>query len=184
MSLPFCPYDDYLCVFNGYRLPEAAKLWRIVQDELPVEIHTPHLSTVQACLLYLQRPPTTETSAAADTPFVWSLMASVVAQATSMGLHLDCKEWNLPSWEKRLRRRLWWAILVEEKFRSMVRGVPSLISEEQWDVADLIDEDFVFSGQAEDQTTGNLGPSGDTYCSPFRLLAKLALIMGDIHTAF
>lgn len=180
-ALPFCPYDDYLCVQNGYRLPEAANLWRIVQDELPVEIHTPHLSTIQACMLYIQRPPTLGTTAAADTPFVWSLFGSVVAQATSIGLHLDCRGWHLPAWEKRLRRRLWWAIFIEDKFRCMLRGVPSLISDDAWDVSELTDEDFTLSYRAPNTVIDqDCGLSSTN----FHHLASLALTMADIHTAF
>ena len=182
IALPFSHHDDYLSIQNGYKLPAAASLWRIVQDELPVEVHTPHLSNIQACLLYVQRPPTDGTTAAADTPFVWSLFASVVAQATSMGLHLDCQAWRIPAWEKRLRRRLWWAIIIEDKFRAMLRGVPSLIAEELWDVAELTDQDFVVLSALDDSHHNK--DFLDAQCTGFRSLASLSLIMAAIYTAF
>jgi hypothetical protein len=184
-ALPFCPYDDYLSVANGYRLPDDAELWRILQEELPMQIHTANLSTIQACLLYLQRPATKGTSAAADTPSMWALTASVVAQATSLGLHVDCRNWDIPPWEIRLRRRIWWAIFIDEKFRSLRRGVPSIIGDDDWDVSKLDDdEDFHGAGLAPATLSADTEVRSRHDFSQFRTMADLALIVADVYRSF
>lgn len=149
-------------------------------------MHTPHLSVVQASLLYLQKPRR-GSSAAADTPFKWSFMASLVALSTTLGLHLECKEWAIPRWEKRLRRRLWWLVYSEEKWRSLLLGMPSLISEDQWNVSDLDDEDFLLDQSISiahvsmrDQEQQTLQPR----CEHFRHLVSLVQIGDDVYRGF
>lgn len=187
-TLRFSPYDDYLCVSNSYEVPQATKLWRIVQQELAKEMHTPHLSVIQSSLLYVQKLPTGPGSAAADTPFIWSLMASIVAQANSIGLHLECQNWYIPAWEKRLRRRLWWAIFSEEKWRSMLRGVPSIINDEQWDVSELGDDDFIFASGLDISIANGeetlAAAQSEKKGMRFRHHVSLTLILANIYNAF
>lgn len=151
-------------------------------------MHTPHLYVLQSSLLYIQKLPNGPSSAAADTPYIWSLMASIVAQANSIGLHLECQSWYIPPWEKRLRRRLWWAIFSEEKWRSMVRGVPSIINQDQWDVSELTDEDFAVITRLESTNTNDAittsTASSDTKGMRFRYLVSLSLILSAIYDAF
>lgn len=33
-----------------------------------------------------------------------------------MGLHRDCSEWSLPLWEKKLRKRLWWMLVLADRW--------------------------------------------------------------------
>jgi hypothetical protein len=49
---------------------------------------------------------------------------------------------GLPAWERRLRRRLWWVVYAEDKWRSLMMGRPPYIREDEWDVTDLDDDDF------------------------------------------
>lgn len=184
-SLIFCPYDDHLCVSNVYTRPSTAKMWRLVYEETIREIHTPHLSVVQAALLYLHKPRTEARSAAADTPFHWSFMGVILGLSSSLALHLDCQDWLIPPWEKRLRRRLWWMIYVEEKWRSLLGGFPTLISDDQWDVSELtkddffIDEDFRLEVSTDVNESETLGDSVH-----FRYLVKLSQIVEDVHRSF
>ena len=63
----------------------------------------------------------------------------------------------------------------------MLRGVPSLISDDDWDVSELTDEDFILSDCAPD--TGSDQKYGLSSTN-FPHLASLALILASIHTAF
>ncbi|OAP56818.1 hypothetical protein AYL99_08930 [Fonsecaea erecta] len=190
-SLVYCPHDDHLCVSKVYHQPSATKIWRIVYEEMFREIHTPHLSLVQAMLLYLQKPRTGQSSVACDTPFHWSLMSMLMALSTSLALHLDCQAWNIPAWEKRLRRRLWWMVYVEEKWRCLLGGYPSLIHGDQWDVAELTEKDFVIDRVDDDCHRANNGDrsnrgnswvveSGERFCQ----LAQLSIISEEVYSSF
>lgn len=44
--------------------------------------------------------------------------------------------------ERGLRKRLAWALYMEDQWCSLVHGRPSLISKAHWAVRDLIEEDF------------------------------------------
>ena len=182
-SLAFSAYDADLCVLKAYQKPPTSQLWRLVYEEISREIHTPRLSVLQACLLYLQKPRTALNSAAADTPFTWSFMASTVGLANTLGLHIDCQDWRIPAWEKRLRRRLWWTVYSEEKWRSLLYGRPTLISRDQWEVSHLQDDDFLVdsSGSNDHDVISQFSPECELH---FRHLTTLAEIGDDIYQSF
>ncbi|OGM50055.1 fungal specific transcription factor domain protein [Aspergillus bombycis] len=139
---PFTKFDEYLSVLNAYSTPPTEQLWRIVWEILLQEIHTPHLAALQAGLLYLHKAPGKSQSAVADSASVWSFVGLLVGLATSLGLQLECGPMGLPAWERRLRRRLWWAIYAEDKWRSLLMGRPPYIRHDEWDVTELDDNDF------------------------------------------
>lgn len=173
-ALPFKIHDPELVLCGVYDGQLCDKLWRMVYQLIIQGIHTPHLSILQACLLYLQRLPVGSQSALADSPFLWSFLGTTVGLASSLGLHLEPQPWGIPAWEKRLRRRLWWAVYVEEKWRSLLIGRPPFIDREEWDVQTLDDIDFVVDGQDESHEYG----------APFRSFTKLAIIADNIHQTF
>ncbi|EXJ85371.1 hypothetical protein A1O1_05735 [Capronia coronata CBS 617.96] len=185
-ALPFASHDPHLCVQNVYDKPSENQIWHIALEDISREIQAPRLSVLQAGLLYLQKARR-GSEAAADTPFKWSFMAFLVGLATSLGLHLDCRDWLIPPWEKRLRRRLWWLVYTEEKWRCLLLGRPSLIGPEQWDVSELDDEDFV----TEDDLAALVPeqpawwpPTHVEQCTHFRYLSRLAQTADDIYRAF
>lgn len=181
-ALPFAGHDDYLCVLNTYNSTPVDRLWRIVYELLAEEIHTPHLSALQAGLLYIHKPLVDESRCAtADTPFVWSWVGSMVGLACSLGLHIECRMWGIPAWEKRLRRRLWWAVYAEDKWRSLLMGRPPLIRREEWDVSELDAADFVHQTHGGAQGHSGIGEKMEV---PFRFLVDLAQIAETIHDSF
>ncbi|KAL4932556.1 uncharacterized protein BDV17DRAFT_300677 [Aspergillus undulatus] len=142
-ALPFVKFDDWLSIVYAYQPPPTAQLWRFTLDIILEEIHTPHLSVLQAGILYFHIPPESSQQAAlADTPFVWSFVGMMVGLASSLGLQLECRPMGMPLWERRLRRRLWWAIYSEDKWRALLMGRPPYIRHDEWDVSDLDEGDF------------------------------------------
>lgn len=148
---PFAKFDEYLCLVNAYTQSPTDQLWRMVLELLLQEIHTPHLSVMQAGLLYLHKPLKGNESALADSPFIWSFVGLLVGLASSLGLTLECRPMGLPVWEKRLRRRLWWAIYSEDKWRCLLMGRPPYIRHDEWDVTNLDDQDFSLDRLSDDQ---------------------------------
>jgi len=103
-GLPFMVYDDVLSTTLDLTVPSPHVPYQICWLAITHEIYTPHLSTLQSCLLLLQR--VRDDRYVMDSPFDWSLLAWTVSQ--SLGLSTDCSSWQgIPAWEKRLRRRLW-----------------------------------------------------------------------------
>lgn len=182
-ALPFKVHDPELVIFGMYDDSLSDRLWRVVYEIILQEIHTPHLSVLQACLLYLQRLPSGSQSALADSPFIWSFLGSTVALAASLGLHLEPRPWGIPTWEKRLRRRLWWAVYLEDKWRSLLIGRPPFIRREEWDVKDLDDADFAIDG-LDDADIRILFQEQQEDGAIFKSFTKLAQVVDDIHQTF
>lgn len=95
----------------------------------------------QSCLLLLQR--LNDDRYIMDTVFRWSLQGWTVSLVQGLGLSADCSNWGgLSSWEKRLRRRLWWAVYVADKWSFVSAGLSSHIKNEDFDVMPLTIRDF------------------------------------------
>ncbi|KAK9376140.1 uncharacterized protein V1513DRAFT_483751 [Lipomyces chichibuensis] len=56
--------------------------------------------------------------------------AAVVAAAVELRLHVDCSEWDIPGWERALRKALWWSICIRDAWTVMrFIGTPKVLSE-------------------------------------------------------
>ncbi|KAL2834573.1 hypothetical protein BJY01DRAFT_239150 [Aspergillus pseudoustus] len=164
-ALPFAKFDESLSLVYAFQPPPAAQLWRLSLDLILEEIHTPHLSVLQAGILYLHKPHEgPQQSSVADTPFHWSFVGMMVGTAAALGLQFECRPMGMPLWERRLRRRLWWAIYSEDKWRALLFGRPPYIRLDEWDVTDLDESDF--EGAPADR---------------FMRIAKMARIGDDIQ---
>jgi hypothetical protein len=111
--------------------PDIKELQRLARKSL-ADLHRPKLSTVQAGLLLSQHP-------GCDS---WVLTAQLVAIAQDLGLHLDCSGWKIPPWERGLRKRLAWALYMQDKWGSLVHGRDSHITRSNWAVRPLTEGDF------------------------------------------
>ena len=180
-ALPFMIYDDYLSTMLDVDPPSAQALYRMAWTAITHEIHTPHLSTLQSCLLLLQRDNTDQFVQCS--PFQLSLMAWTVGLAQILGLSTDCSTWQrVPPWEKRLRRRLWWATYVLDKWTLLTAGITSHIKEDDFDVLPLTAADFVSDAD------GDVPDSPLSYASyelpHFSHLVQLTILLSDIQCAF
>jgi hypothetical protein len=143
-GLPFMVYDDVLSTTLDLTVPSPHVPYQICWLAITHEIYTPHLSTLQSCLLLLQR--VRDDRYVMDSPFDWSLLAWTVSLAHTPGLSTDCSTWQgIPAWEKRLRRRLWWATYVMDKWSFMSVGLSTHIKNEDFDVLQLTSTDFISS---------------------------------------
>jgi hypothetical protein len=136
---------DYDRELSSKSPPDGARLIKVATKTLTSVIHRPKISTVQAGLLLLQR-------SGGDS---WPLTAQIVAVAQELGLHRDCASWNIPDWEKGLRRRLTWAIYMQDKWGSLVYGRPSHITPSGWHASPLQLADFPESAADEDEKEGS-----------------------------
>lgn len=112
--------------------PDLKELERLARVTLADAMSRPKLSTVQAGLLLSQRPEGDQ----------WAPTAQLVAIGQELGLHLDCSNWKIPPWERGLRKRLAWALYMQDKWGSLVHGRPSHVFASNWAVQPLSPNDF------------------------------------------
>lgn len=136
------------------------------QSAVP-NFHTPSLSVVQALLLLVQRRPTNKH--VADTPAKWVMMSTAVSIAQALGLNVDPSDWPLPLWEQKLRKRLAWAVFIQDKWLSLNFGRSSHLNNDDWDVDDLTLDDLETPDQAEEARSQH-----------FLCLCRLSDIVDDI----
>ena len=171
-ALPFSAWDDKLCVEDVYSSPSTDVIWRIAHRCFAKEMSCARLSTVQAAILLLHRPVSSQF--VADPPTSWASVTSALAVAQSLGLHMDPRDWDLPQWEIRLRRRLWWTLFVEEKWRALTYGRPSHINRDDWHVTAPTDMDFELDFETPSQPVVN----------QLLLMASLTMIVDKIYQSF
>ena len=108
------------------------KLDELAFHMLSASLARPTLATIQAGLLLMHKP-TVDSKA---------LNAQLASAAYDLGLHLDCSHWALSAKERSLRKRLAWALCMQDKWCSLIHGRPSLVSPDHWAVGELDPEDF------------------------------------------
>lgn len=174
-ALPFIIYDDVLCVQEVH--PSlASELWGIAWAVLQLEPDV-RLATVQASLLVLQRQVRDDFFT--DASFDWRLCSMLLANCQTIGLNRDPSSWTiLPTWERRLRLRLWWAVVITESWTSFGQGMPSHLNMDDADVSLLEADDLIEDGIDDDFR--NDKPEE----SRFLHLILLTLILRGIHQAF
>ena len=142
LALQYWTYDDAL---SGATKPDMEDLEKLARKALGDTIHRPKLSTVQAGLLLLQH---TDTDSA-------ELTAQLVSVGYGLGLHLDASDWNIPDWEKGLRKRLGWGLYMQDKWGSLGSGRPSLINSSNWVLQPVTNSDFPENAAHEDDQAGS-----------------------------
>jgi len=182
-ALPFMLYDDLLATTIVHSPPPAHQLFRTAWLATTQELHTPRLATLQACLLLLQRAPTNRYTT--DTPWKTSLVGWTVSLAQILGLQRECADWTtIPAWEMSLRKRLWYGVMIMDKWASLGAGMPSHIRNEDWDVLPLTESDIEILNL--DETANSLSGSLETESEThhFRLLSELTMILNDIMDSY
>lgn len=170
-ALPFAIYDEALYTLLP-RPPSTQKLYRICWLALWQEFHAPTTYTLQACLILQHQLPTNPVLS--DTAFKWSLMSTAVSVAQTIGLHREPSSWHLvPVHERKLRRRLWWALHTMEKWFALARGMPSHITEDEFDVEALDTQDLEGSFSTTDDTRAH-----------FESLVSLTAILSEVQQTF
>ncbi|KAJ5692638.1 hypothetical protein N7462_002061 [Penicillium macrosclerotiorum] len=160
---------------QAVRRPEASRLestaLKLLTDSLPF----PSISTIQAGLLLTQK----------STLATASLNGQLVTAGFELGLHQDCSTWRMKTWEKGLRKRLAWALYMQDKWSSLVHGRPSQIFSFNWTVKDLVEQDFsdaFLSGtdSAHDEAAVGHGPL--LFCHMVALTTILSDILDRFYT--
>ncbi|KAF7713777.1 Fungal Zn(2)-Cys(6) binuclear cluster domain-containing protein [Penicillium ucsense] len=157
------------------RRPDAQRLesaaLKLLVDSLPY----PSISTIQAGLLLTQK----------STLATASLNGQLVTAGFELGLHQDCTTWRMKTWEKGLRKRLAWALYMQDKWSSLVHGRPSQIFAFNWTVKDLVEQDFsdaFVSGTNSVHDDGDVGHGPLLFCHMVALTTILSDILDRFYT--
>lgn len=184
-AFPFYVHDPTLQLSTAFGGTPIDALWTLVYELIVENIHRPKLAVVQAAVLFMHQPPKGRAQALADGPMIWSFWASIVGLSNSLGLHLDCRRWGIPAWEKRLRRRLWWAIYLEDTWRSFLSGRPPVICTNEFDLSELDETDFIHNLASTQRS--NMTPvsaiSNTRECI-FPHIARLTVLVTEIYQTF
>jgi hypothetical protein len=120
-----------------------------------------------------------------DSAFRWSLLGWTISLAKSLGLSTDCSDWQgIPAWEKRLRKRLWWATYVVDKWSYMSAGLTPLIKNEDFDVLPLTSIDFMSSDMEGLQKQEAIRDDMIHENSHFYHLVTLSIILSDVIDSY
>ncbi|KAI5461827.1 fungal-specific transcription factor domain-containing protein [Mariannaea sp. PMI_226] len=171
LALNWWTYDAELATLPK---PDALKLEDVAMRAWAEVVHRPKLSTIQAGLLLLQRPKRNS----------WTLTTQLVGIGQDIGLHLDCSHWSIPTWEKGLRKRLAWALFMQDKWGALVHGRPSHIHYPDWLVQPLTVEDFPENAVDENDEDGSaeVEKGRILFCEMVKLTEILSEILSTFYT--
>ena len=156
-------------------MPSVEALEEVGFRSLSNAMQRPKLSALQAGLLLLQRQHSN----------AWGLTVQLVTLAQDLGLHLDCSSWSIPLWERRLRRRLAWALYIQDKWSGLIYGRPSHIQANDWAVQPLTKADFVEDVAAQNVDTAEHDDAEDEeHGLIFMQMIELTSIMGEVINTF
>ncbi|KLJ13373.1 hypothetical protein EMPG_11688 [Blastomyces silverae] len=165
------------------RKPDAARLEMMATRLLNESLARPHISTVQAGLLLSQK-------STLNTP---TLITQLVTAGYDLGLHQDCSTWKITSWERGLRKRLAWALYVQDKWCALVHGRPSHIFAANWTVKELTADDFTDihasrncndNDNINDRSDPDISSSAGPGALFFRHFVTLTAILSEILDTF
>ncbi|KAJ6128487.1 hypothetical protein N7471_009704 [Penicillium samsonianum] len=163
------------------RTPDAEALEDLAMRAMADDLKRPKLSTLQAGLLLLQRVRSSHST----------LPAQLLSLGQTLGVHIDCTGWKIPDWEKGLRRRLAWALYMQDKWGVLVHGRPSLIPAQideddgtsDWDVIPCTLNDFPEEATTEEEN-GDGGVDGAAGRAAFLQSIELTKIFSRIVSTF
>lgn len=127
---------------------DVRSLFEEAHRSLHPEHHAPNLWNLQAALLLVHELPADNYTI--ETPRTWILASQAVASAQLIGLHRDPAHWNIAHWEKRLRKKLWWATYMCDVWSSICHGSPPHIHESSFNTEMPTLDDIL---QDEDSTS-------------------------------
>ncbi|KAI9654949.1 MAG: hypothetical protein M1821_005702 [Bathelium mastoideum] len=114
---------------HGQRCPDIRFIWNQANDALFSELYlSPRLSTIIAILLNISGRPLTSMIGNG------MLLGSAISLAHSLGLNHDPSGMDISQAEIYLRTRIWWVIVIFDKWSSIAYGTPPHLVKCQYDV--------------------------------------------------
>lgn len=104
-------YWRHSATLSQHRCPDSRFVWNLANEALYSELHlSPGMPIIKAILLNIGGRPTTSLIGNGV------LVGSAVSMAHSLGLNHNPLPWSIPQSEKNLRMKLWWALLIHDRW--------------------------------------------------------------------
>ncbi|KIV97278.1 hypothetical protein PV10_01046 [Exophiala mesophila] len=154
--------------------PDVQRLEDMVLNMLFQAHRRPKISDLQGALVLMQRPSIVS----------WSLIGHVVAMGQDLGINSDCTAWQVPDWERGVRKRVAWALFMQDKWGALVYGRGSHIRKDDWDVATLDSSDFPETARDDDDEEGSaeIEKGKHTFLQMVALTEIIADILDQFYT--
>ncbi|CAI6285420.1 unnamed protein product [Periconia digitata] len=180
LALDWRIHDSQLATWYATRLPDIAHIESVANASLQRDLQRPTLSTLEAGLLLLQRSRTDPLGRPHSS--IWRLHAQLVAISYDLGLHVNCESWPIPEWEAGLRRRLSWALYVQDRWSAFLHGRPILLSQDDWDLSPCSSSDFPEYSKLEGLGMGAVAPP--TGWRSFLRHIELSQILDQVYRTY
>ncbi|KAF2668299.1 hypothetical protein BT63DRAFT_447128 [Microthyrium microscopicum] len=142
LAMDWWSYSRNLASFTKPNIKELESL----TSKMMANMHLrPKISDIQACLVLSQR----------SNGDSWARTGLLVSMAQMLGVHLDCTDWAIPQWEKGVRKRIAWALFMQDKWGSLIYGHASHLTWDNWEVQPLEDSDFPETAEDDDEEEGS-----------------------------
>lgn len=159
-------------------MPDVVLLRKLLRQAISASYHRPRLSSIQAALLLLQCQP--EDPLNPDHTYAWGLTCQALAIGQCLGLHLDATDWSIPPWERNIRKRLSWALYMQDRWTALAYGRPVHIHHGDWTVRELTGADFA-DCDAGDEERRTVGATGNLQ---FMHMVRLTVILSGVLSSF
>lgn len=160
--------------------PDIPRLWTITLESFQYTIFRPKLSSVQAGLLLAQYEGTDGGTVSSGSR--GKLTAHLISIAHKVGLHLDPGNWDIPAWEISLRRRLAWALYMQDKWVALVEGRPTQISNINWAVEMCQPHDFPEFQEHEEEGSSEVQKGRTMFIQMTALTQILADLLDSVFS--
>jgi hypothetical protein len=121
-------YWKHTSKFARHPKPDVRYAINLTVAALHEDYSAPGLSTVSAALLDLTGRPIFSMTGNAIS------CGRLVSLAHCLGLNRDPSNWKIPLSDKKQRIRLWWGVVIHDRWGGFGHGVPPQISKSQYDV--------------------------------------------------
>lgn len=173
LAIGYWNFDEELIAFPK---PNVHVFESIAFSSFHEAMMRPKLSAVQGGLLLTQYQ-TVMPDGDLDERYI-HLTTQLVSLMYTLGLHIDCGDWKIPDWEIGLRRRISWAVFMQDRSSAIFDARPCLINQENWGVLPLTSEDFP-ENEEDDQDGSSEVAKGAIV---FMRMAELSAILSQCHS--
>lgn len=112
------------------RTPDIRFIWNQANEALHSELFlSPGISTVMSIVLNVCGRPSTSMFGNGG------MLGTAVALSNALGLNRDPSSWSISPLEKSLRIRIWWLVVLHDRWCSLAYGTPLQVQRAQYDVS-------------------------------------------------
>ncbi|KAE8393677.1 fungal-specific transcription factor domain-containing protein [Aspergillus alliaceus] len=154
--------------------PDTFFIWNLAVEALQQDFLAPTMSTMYSVLLDLTGRP------------IYSMLVNTVNNgravtlAQTLGLNRDPTHWRRPKSEKSLRIRLWWAVVIHDRWSSFAHGISPTITKSRYDVPIPVLSDII-TGPTQSDTRIKAANSFIYLCTLSEILGEVLPLVYDLN---